>query len=237
MPKSAPNPFLDQELAARFAGGALDLLQTEPTLEGILDLARIAIFYADRSLTQLEAVQPLPQPIACEPGCDACCYNQVEITAPEALFLGSFLAARLSPPEKEGLRQRAEQHLARRAGLSPVQVAALRAQLPCPLLQEHYCLAYEARPLFCRAMHSLSQADCYQELADPSLTRVRFYSHRHIVYVSLSHALVQVGRIYGWRAGPLDLAQTILYVTESLGALATWLFAKAGDKDEKTGQD
>ncbi len=227
MSQPAANPFLDPELAARFAAGAIELLRSEPTLERIQDLVRTAIYYADHCLARLEADQPLPQPIACEPGCDACCHNQIELTAPEALFLGSFLEARFPPERRQALGQRAEQSLARRAGQSKTQVAAQRRQHPCPLLHEHRCLAYEARPLVCRAMHSLNAAACFQELADPLRPVVPFYSHRHIVYVSLSHGLAQVCRVFSLQAGPLDLAQVLLFFCEDSADIRRWLRGEA----------
>lgn len=223
MSKSSPNPFLDPELSARFAAGAIELLRSEPTLERVQDLARTAIYYADHCLARLEAEQPLPQAVACEPGCDACCHNQIELTGPEALLLGSFLEARFSPAQRQDLGQRAEHSLARRAGLTKIQVAAQRAQHPCPLLQEHRCLAYEARPLVCRAMHSLDAAACFQELADPLHPVVPFYSHRQIIYVSLSHGLVQVCRVFGLEAGPLDLAQVVLFFCQRPEEISRWL--------------
>jgi len=226
MSPPAANPFLDPELAARFADGAIALLRSAPTPEQVLDLARTAIYYAEHCLAQLEEAQPLPRPVACAPGCDACCFNQVELTAPEALFLGSFLEARFSPAQRQALHQRAQQSLARRAGLSKTAAALHRAAFPCPLLQEHRCLAYEARPLACRAMHSLDAAACYQELNDPLTPVVPFYSHRHIVYVSLSHGLAQVGRTFGLQAGPLDLTQAILCLLDRPDAAVRWLMGE-----------
>jgi len=227
MSQPAANPFLDPELAVRFAAGAIELLRAEPSLERVQDLARTAIYYADHCLARLEADQPLPQPLACEAGCDACCHNQIELTAPEALLLGSFLEARFSPEQLQELRQQAEHSLARRAGLSKTQVAAQRAQHPCPLLHVHRCLAYEARPLVCRAMHSLDAAACFQELADPLHPVVPFYSHRQIVYVSLSHGLAQVCRVFSLQAGPLDLAQVLVVMAGQPEAMEQWLSGAA----------
>ncbi len=227
MAAATVNPFLDTELAGRFAAGAIALLQTASTAEGCLDLVRTAIYYADHCLARLAAEEPLPQPLACEPGCDACCYNQIELTAPEALFLGSFLASRFPPEQRQALRERADQALARRAGLSKRAIAAQRAEHPCPLLQAHRCLAYEARPLLCRAMHSLDAAACYRELADPLHPIVPFYNHIQIIYVSLSHGLNQVCKTFHLQTGPLDLAQVLLTLCDQPDLARRWLM---GDK-------
>jgi len=223
----AANPFLDTELAARFAMGAIELLRAELSPERVLDLPRSAIYYADHCLALLEADQPLPRPLACEPGCDACCYNLVEVTAPEVLFLGGFLAARLSPERRQELGQRAADSLARRAGLSQEATASRRAEFPCPLLEEHRCLAYEARPLVCRAMHSLDAEACRRELADPAQPAAPFYNHRHIIYVSLGHGLAQACRVFGLQAGPLDLTRALAVMAGEPEAGQRWLAGEA----------
>jgi len=71
-----------------------------------LELAGAAHFLAGYLSGQVEAINPLPQAVACREGCDWCCYNQVEVTAPEALLLGHFVAANFSPAEKESLLER-----------------------------------------------------------------------------------------------------------------------------------
>ena len=85
----------------------------------------------------------------------------------------------------------------------------MRAEFPCPLLEAGYCLAYEVRPLMCRAMHSLQVEACRQELTDPNLSQVEFYLHRHIIHVSISQGLVDACLALGYQPGPVDLVQAL----------------------------
>jgi Fe-S-cluster containining protein len=71
--------------------------------------------------------------ITCTRGCDGCC-RHLSLFPVEAMALAEELR-KLPPPEVDRIRVRA------------------RASLPdgpCPLLEQHCCLLYPARPLICR---------------------------------------------------------------------------------------
>jgi Fe-S-cluster containining protein len=223
MKKPASSPLVDNELAARFSLGVIELFQAEASLTQIQSAVRISIQWADYCIDLIEKASPLPQPLACQPGCDFCCHNQVELTALEALLLGSFLTARFSPAHLQLLLERVETSLARRAGLTKTQSAARRAELPCPLLAEGRCSVYEVRPHMCRAMHSLEAAACRQEFAQPGLNIVQFYDHRHIIHVSLSQGLIDACLALGYPAGPVDLLRAVQAYLSQPGSAERWL--------------
>jgi Fe-S-cluster containining protein len=223
MATSSPNPFVDADLAARFALGVVELFHAGQTLAQIQAAVHSAGQWAGYCLDLIEQASPGLQPPACRAGCDACCYNQVELTAPEAIILGAFLTERLWGPERQFLQERLARSLARRAGKTKAQLAAMRAHLPCPLLEGGTCLAYEARPLMCRAMHSLEAEACRRELADPSLNVVQFYSHRHTIHVSLSQGLIDGCLALGYQAGPLDLPRSLVDFWAAPDLAERWL--------------
>ena len=227
MVSSSPRPFVDGDLAARCALGVVELFQAGQTLTQIQAAASSAWQWAAYCLELIEQASPGLQPLACRDGCDFCCYNQVELTGPEAIALGAFLTERLAGPERRLLTERLARSLARRAGQTKAQLAARRAHLPCPLLAGGSCLAYEVRPLMCRAMHSLEAEACRRELADPSLNVVEFYSHRHTIHVSLSQGLIDGCLALGYQAGPLDLPRSLVDYWAAPDLTARWL---AGEK-------
>jgi hypothetical protein len=227
MAKPSLSPLVDPELAARFALGGIELFQAEQSLAQVQDAARSAFYWADYCLDLLESATPVPKPSVCQAGCDFCCHNQVELTAPEALLLGSFLMDRLSPANLQLLLERVETSLARRAGKTKIQLAARRAQFPCPLLEDGRCSVYEVRPLMCRAMHSLEVDACRREFADPALNLVQFYSHRHIIHISISQGLIDACLALGYQPGPMDLSQAIQDYFSRPDLAARWL---AGEK-------
>jgi hypothetical protein len=227
MDKPTSSPLVDNELAARFSLGVIELFQAEASLAQIQAAARSACQWAAYCLDMLETASPLPQPLACQPGCDLCCYNQVELTAPEALRIGSFLADRFPPDSLRLLLERVAGFRDRQAGKTKEQLAALRAEFPCPLLAEGRCSVYEVRPLMCRAMHSLEVAACRQEFTHPGLSAVQFYGHRHIIPVSLSQGLVDACLALGYQPGPVGLIWAIETYFSHPALAERWL---AGEK-------
>ena len=225
MIKSSSNPLIESELAARFSLSVIENLPDPATAALFETAARNAFLWADYCLDLLQKASPEPKPPVCQPGCTSCCYNQVELTAPEALLIGTCLADRLDSDNLQLLLARVEKSYSRRAGKTKMQLAAMRAELPCPLLEADYCLAYDVRPLMCRAMHSLEVEACRQELTDPNLSKVEFYLHRHIVHVSISQGLVDACLALGYQAGPVDLVQAIWQYLSQPGigpSLAGW---------------
>lgn len=71
--------------------------------------------------------------IACTGGCDSCCRHLTLFPVEAATLLTAFT----NLPDHEQIRIRA------RAGRS-------LADSPCPLLDDHRCVLYDARPLICR---------------------------------------------------------------------------------------
>jgi hypothetical protein len=103
--------------------------------------------------------------VACESGCDFCCHLRVSVFAHEALALIHHLRTRLAPDDAAAAERRIVANAARIDGMTVVQHYA--ARMPCALLVEGRCCAYEARPSACAAHHSLSRARCEHAFAHP----------------------------------------------------------------------
>jgi hypothetical protein len=84
---------------------------------------------------------------ACRSGCAHCCWLRVEVTAVEAERLARFVT--------EPVARRVEANAAAADGLTPAE-----HRMPCAFLEDGRCVAYEARPLRCRAHVSASEAVC-----------------------------------------------------------------------------
>jgi Fe-S-cluster containining protein len=79
--------------------------------------------------------------IACQPGCDGCCYQTFTVFQVEAYHLAQTLAT-LTPEARERLQQRLQKQD------DPWQMAD--QPRPCVLLEQGRCRLYEGRPLICR---------------------------------------------------------------------------------------
>ena len=215
---------LNEQLVAIVASHASKILKSDPTLDGVLYLANQSYAWADSLIERFETDNPLPQPIACKPGCDFCCHNQIEATPLEALSIGNFLQA-LPVADRAGLQNRIKVSVARRTGKTKQEIALLRREFPCPLLSQGLCAVYPVRPLLCRAMHSLDVRRCEQALREENLSPDRYYLHRDEIVRSIIKGLADGCRAMGFQTLPLDLAQAMdLFLAQPERVTHTWLW-------------
>jgi Fe-S-cluster containining protein len=106
---------------------------------------------------------PSPSRMACAEGCCFCCYQPVDITAPEALAMAAYLRSQLAEKDLDTLRARLAVTTATLRDLS--YEAHAQAKIPCVLLVDGVCSVYPSRPFACRAWNSTSVTRC-QEIFD-----------------------------------------------------------------------
>ena len=104
--------------------------------ERALEIPLSAFFLADHLTRRFEAEAELPHPVACQAGCDSCCYNQVELTPPEALLIGHHIARQFSQAEKDLLLAHVARIMEIIKAMGPAESAARRREIPCPLLRQ-----------------------------------------------------------------------------------------------------
>ena len=199
----------NQHLAAAARDNVVSIISQGRVPERALEIAVSAFFLADHLTRRFEAEHDLTHPIACREDCDSCCYNQVELTPPEALLIGRHIAKNFPPGAKALLLARVARNLGRTDGKNPAAIAAMRAELPCPLLRERRCSVYPVRPLMCRAMHGLDRERCEAELSAGSLAGSQYYAHRHDTAVSVSAGLREGCRVAGLQSGAFNLTRAL----------------------------
>jgi hypothetical protein len=174
-----------------------------------LEIAVSGFFLADHLTRRFEAEAELPHPVACQEGCDSCCYNQVELTPPEALLIGHHIARQFSQADQDLLLDHAARIIEIINVMGQNESAARRREIPCPLLRHRTCSVYAVRPLVCRAMHGLNRERCAAELTAGSLAGSQYYAHRHEIAVSVSAGLQEGCKAAGLQAGTLNLARAL----------------------------
>jgi Fe-S-cluster containining protein len=206
---SRPTARVDPGIAALARDNVAAILSQVRVAARALEIARTAFYLADTLTRQFEADQVLPAPVACGEDCDACCYNQVELTPPEALLIGHYIGQQFSQAQKDLLLAHVDRIIEIIARMGKAESAARRRELPCPLLRDHKCSAYPVRPLVCRAMHGLNREGCEAELRTGSLAGSQYYAHRHDIAVSVSAGLREGCRAAGLQSGTLNLARAL----------------------------
>lgn len=159
-----PDPALLEDVlryAGIIRGEGLRLARREiakdrnSTLRIILTLLKVMVIPHTEEMLGTDDVRQLKT--ECRSGCNACCYQNVEVSIPEAILV-SLQLADPADPRRQSLLDTADAV----AGLS--NDARVRGGLPCPLLVDGKCSVYENRPLLCRATLSPCAQRCYDSL-------------------------------------------------------------------------
>lgn len=200
-----------------------EIIQAGKTADKVLELAFHAFVLAEHLVGLFEAENTLPQPVACKAGCNFCCFNQVEVTPPEALLIGHYVEQHFSAEAKEKLAGRLTESMQLRSGKDKAELAQIRQENPCPLLEDGHCAVYSVRPLVCRAMHSLNAEKCERDMASRRLTAVPYYAHRQEIILSLSAGLQAGCRVIGCQADSLDLSRALQDYAKQDRARERWL--------------
>jgi Fe-S-cluster containining protein len=191
--------------------------------ERALEIPLSAFFLADHLTRRFEAEAELPHPVACQSGCDSCCYNQVELTPPEALLICHHIAQHFSDAEQELLLAHVARIMEILKTMGKAESAARRREIPCPLLRHRTCSIYPARPLVCRAMHGLDRERCAAELRRGSLAGSQYYAHRHEIAVSVSAGLQEGCKAAGLQSKTLNLTRALHDFFTQEKAVERWI--------------
>jgi Fe-S-cluster containining protein len=223
---SRPTARVNPGIAAAARDNVGSIIGQGRVPERALEIALSAYFLADHLTRRFEAEAELPHPVACQTGCDSCCYNQVELTGPEALLIGHHIAQHFPQAEKDLLLA----HLARIMeiinAMGKAESAARRREIPCPLLRNRTCLVYPARPLVCRAMHGLDRERCVAELRTGSLAGSQYYAYRHEIALSVSAGLREGCKAAGLQSGPLNLTRALHDFFTQENAVERWIIGE-----------
>ncbi|MBU9212041.1 YkgJ family cysteine cluster protein [Burkholderia multivorans] len=107
--------------------------------------------------------------VACHEGCDYCCHYQVMATPAEVFALAEHIG-QMPQARRAALRERIRTYNDRTASMSTHE--HVHTNVPCALLEDHRCSAYEYRPSACRGHHSLDASVCKRTFDEPSLNEL-----------------------------------------------------------------
>lgn len=201
------------QIVAGAANTAHGVLAGRATLAGAVELARNAMSATSRLAEGLLSQAPEGS-VACQAGCDHCCYQVVGVTPPEALAILEHLTQTRSQAELAELQSRVAELYERGRGKTSAE--RFSPDHPCAFLDVSTgrCTIYEARPLSCRGMNSLDAGECSTRLREPS-ARARFLesgagSHSYLEPIRAFHAIsagvqLALSELYGLDMHPLEL--------------------------------
>ena len=135
------------------------------------------------------ATNPPATPIACRIGCSYCCYIRVHLTPMELIFLVDSIQSNFSENEIEALKNRLDSTDQITHDMTDEERG--RAKIPCPLLVDNRCSAYEARPLECRGYNSTNVEACRQAFNNYDTWDVPIFSPQYLAFKNTQAALAR----------------------------------------------
>ena len=203
--------------------------------EGALGIGERALGWFEEATREVKERLPPPRPLGCADGCAFCCHLKVTVSPPELIHLTRHIRRTRTEGDIATLICRLHEAHAKTLHLDTIARADLR--LPCPLLENDRCTAYEARPLHCAGANAYDPKEC-----EDAFTHID-----QDVAVSLYMPQAQIADVIAAgisrasfgknRAGAmLELISALLLSLEEPGRDAAWergedAFAEARDRE------
>ncbi|MBT3991398.1 MAG: YkgJ family cysteine cluster protein [Rhodospirillaceae bacterium] len=192
--------------------------------DGLADIGIDAIDTTEAFLKRFYQEDPPDQLLACVAGCTFCCHQYVGLSMPELAILTKYINTNFSAEQKRDLIAHLSETLNATSGMSQFERAASR--IDCPLLDpaSRQCTIYSARPLTCRAMHSLDRDACEMDDATPGKNHAipQYESHKGIVR-SVAIGLQLGIAESGIEPKEMELASALLKALSEPEAIEDWI--------------
>jgi hypothetical protein len=104
--------------------------------------------------------------------------------------------------------------------------ARAEAGVPCALLEDDRCSAYEARPLACRGCNAADPEACEASLSDGEVTNV-VYAPQSALYRYAGRGLERAAATLGVAEGLMELHAALAVALSTPDATARWLGGEA----------
>ncbi|MEO8135051.1 MAG: YkgJ family cysteine cluster protein [Betaproteobacteria bacterium] len=152
--------------------------RTQNALDGVATRLQTVRMYGRLADLQRQTVEANNVALACTLGCNYCCHLRVEIRPHDAFVLSHHVRTRFSAEQRARTIARVEKNLRRIAQLTPEQ--HIQANLPCAMLEDGVCSAYEARPATCRKYNSVSVENCRNAFLAPAAPLTGDIEHEQV---------------------------------------------------------
>lgn len=184
------------------------------------DLSAEAAQLAELLTEQYVKMRTPARTVACRPGCSWCCYQLVEVTAPEVFRIVLLLVTQLRnqlPVVQARITELDDVVRGRNA------VHRLELHRPCALLWEDKCLIHPARPLLCRGYSAFDAEQCKAMLKAHSTTKPVLDAVNYHVCHGLFGGLKYGADRAGLHGDILELTAALRIALETPKAYTLWL--------------
>lgn len=166
---------------------------------------------------------PVPEDVACTPGCAYCCHTRVSTSIPEVLVIAHQLRTNLPPKALADVT--AQVHDTNERGDTASLGWWLANAVPCPFLDSEtgsLCSIYEIRPFTCRSHHSTDATVCRQGFEKRTALDVPGYPLLRTGIDVYTTALVAATARHGLASHPVAFVPALALALEDESAATRW---------------
>ena len=186
-------------------------------LRTILSLLKLLVF--GRAQQTIDEVASKAPRLDCKSGCAYCCYQNVEVTIPEAILVAAHLTA--GDPRRERVLETAQAV----AGLGDEE--RRRTGRPCPLLVDNKCSVYHDRPLMCRSILAVDAERCRaaheSAVSGGPEVAVEYFAHAQYYVLGDQAGLRGILKDMGVQYDLVDLTQAVAAILRDPDLIDRWL--------------
>ena len=196
-----------QEIAADPAGA----------LRTVLGILKLLVF--GRAQQTIDEVTENAPKLGCKMGCAYCCYQNVEVTIPEAILVAAHLIDAADP-------RRAKVLETARGFKGKSDAPRLRAGTACPLLVDEKCSVYDDRPLMCRSVFAAESDQCrrsYLAAIEGREAPVEFFAFAQYYMLGDQAGLRGILKDMRLQYDLVELSQAVAALIEDPGLIERWL--------------
>ena len=202
---------------------ATQIIDTAPSEHMLIHMMEQLILFGETITAKLESTEPDAR-IACSRGCSYCCHMQVKVTPPEMFLILAHLTAEFNPAQMDILTEKIANNRRLTEGKDLEERVDMRHHTPCIFLHNHRCTIYPARPLICRAWHSLDNSACESAyLLEDANAEIDTLPYRNYVYSMIREAVEAVCAEHEWHYGVFELPLAMSLCLNRPLAMAHWL--------------
>jgi Fe-S-cluster containining protein len=157
--------------------------------------------------------------VQCRAGCSFCCHQNVDATIPEAILVALQLGNEADPRRTAVLA-------AADAFRDIDDDTRIATGKPCPLLVEHRCSVYHARPINCRSFTSPDATNCHESMrrieVGESPLPIEVYVVLRFLCGGEQAAIRGICRDIGLQADMVELTQTVAAIIRDHTLIERW---------------
>jgi hypothetical protein len=207
------------EVAFAQASASKEILMEGDGAEKTIELALNAGEYASGMV--LAVLNDTGTEVACREGCSYCCHLMTEVFAPEVLAIARYVVERFTPEERDRLTRDIDAFIAATDGMTAAR--RMDVSIPCPLLADGRCSAYEVRPMACRAWHSKNAEGCRLAFEEPAARhKTPLNGLAFLVGNAVKHGLTVALQSRRLDGRSLELVRGLKIALDDPSLLATW---------------